>query len=78
MNFRLFVVMTILALASCYNGDREWNQPRVNVEVTRKGCMLSSAKGSTNSLVINVNSEKLPDGRIRCTIETVTLPNNDK
>lgn len=70
---RLFLVMIVLALASCYNGDLEFNAPTAHVMVTRKGCMADTGRQTSSNLIVNVNSETLPDGRVRCVIETVTV-----
>lgn len=70
---RFFIIMLVLALASCYNGDLEFNAPTAHVTVTRKGCLGDTSRQHASNLIVNVDSETLPDGRIRCVIETVTV-----
>lgn len=60
-------ILAVVVLQGC--GDRGWYTASTDVEVTRKGCATKST--STNSIFINVVSERLPNGQMKCTIETL-------
>lgn len=65
----LMVVGAIIS--GCDNGDVKWNDPTTNVTVSMKGCRISSSRGGSNDLVLNIENTSLPDGRMQCTITTI-------
>lgn len=68
---RRAAILLVILLAGC--GDRGWYTPSTTVEVTRKGCSLGGNNHS-NDVFVNVVSERLPNGEIRCIIDTLPEP----
>lgn len=68
------IVLGFILLAGC--GDRGWYTPSTEVSVTRKGCSLSDGRGRAE-VFVNITSERLPNGQIRCVIDTLAETNKD-
>jgi hypothetical protein len=64
-------IIGFTALVAC--GDRGWYTPTTEVEVTRIGCAISQGTGR-HEVMVNVFSERMPNGQIRCVIETLVVP----
>lgn len=61
----LFAVMLI----GC-SGDFGITDPYTVLKVSKKGCVTENGTG-VNSLVLNVETKRLDDGRIQCVVTTV-------
>lgn len=64
----LFIILVVL-LSVC--GDRGFYTPTSRVEISRKGCALST---DVNDVFVNIVTQRLPNGQVRCTIETLEQP----
>lgn len=71
---RLLIALSVLALAGCDRGDIKWNDPTTNVVVSMRGCQPATTRGQ-NDLLVNVESNPLPDGRMQCVITTLRTNN---
>ena len=66
----LMLVLVGASISGCNRGDVKWGDPTTDVTVSMKGCKLSSTRGA-NELLLNIESDPLPDGRMQCKITTI-------
>lgn len=66
---RLFLLLIVASLVACSNSDFDLNEGRTSFFITRKGCALD--RSGYRDLLVNVVTDRLPDGRIQCTITTL-------
>jgi hypothetical protein len=64
---KILGLLTLIFLMGCSESDVSILDARTTVHTTMKGCHI----GRTAKLLVDVKSETLPDGRVRCTITTV-------
>lgn len=69
---RLFLLLIAISTVACSRSDLDLNDGRTDIIVTQKGCAQDRA--GRRDLIINMVTERLPDGRIQCTITTVVPP----
>ena len=60
-------VLLLALLSGC--GDQGWYTPTTEITVSRKGCYSTRSQGS--QVIVNITAERLPNGEMRCIIETV-------
>ena len=70
----LMLVLVGASISGCDRGDVKWNDPTTNVTVSMKGCQLRSNRRA-NELLLNIESDPLPDGRMQCKITTIRSAN---
>jgi hypothetical protein len=70
----LMLVLVGASISGCDRGDVKWNDPTTAVTVSMKGCQLRSTRGA-NELLLNIESDPLPDGRMQCKITTLRSAN---
>lgn len=69
---RLFPFLIAISVSACSRSDFDLNYGRTDIIVTQKGC--ATDRSGRRDLFINMQTERLPDGRIQCTITTVVTP----
>ena len=59
----------VLLLALLSGCGRIQYTPTTKITVSRKGCYSTRSQGS--QVIVNITAERLPNGEMRCIIETV-------
>ena len=74
VSVHLVLVLVVASISGCDRSDVKWNDPTTDVTVSMKGCQLRSTRGA-NELLLNIESDPLPDGRMQCKITTIRSAN---